>query len=68
MPIFVIKVERDERMQQAISRSIAAFEEELLREWDVLCHKNGGPPPPPKKLVLSQPSRELTRDPIDNMP
>jgi hypothetical protein len=63
LPIFVLKVARDEKIQTAICGAVKAFEESLAEEWSALCQKNGGPPPPPKRPVLSAESRLPEQDP-----
>ena len=64
LPVFVLKVERDEKIQESLTEAIGDFSVLLDDAWKALCEKNGGPPPKRKPLILSP---ESQADPRANM-
>lgn len=54
MPLFILDVQRDEKIQAALSEALDRFLVQLEDGWKMLCEKNGGPPAPRSYPTLSK--------------
>lgn len=56
----ILTIEPDDKIQDAITDAVIAFNEQLDSAWDKLCKLNGGPPPPRKEYVLTPGKPQFT--------
>jgi hypothetical protein len=58
LPLFVIDVPRDDKMQSALDEAVQGFLADLDTAWKTLCERNGGPPPKRKVFTPSPESED----------